>query len=391
MRLTATTGLLLAVFAFMTAPAAFAQGTQPSEILDTGTLQFEFFDNGELGTDVGVGTGLVFNGAENALFEGTFLVGTGFDAVCGEAYEAPAYEWINTAAITASTPPMGFDEAYVTGFDCSGGPLAIDVTAEAYAGSGDPYVINDFLVQNSSGGDLNGVSIGIFADFDVSSANFAQNLCDYDDSTQLLYCWDPTGDNTNYYGIAAIDYDDMDGDVTVTGVSYDALPGDAILYGGLTVIQSPPGAGADRRTVLGIGPFDLADGETQRAVFAWVAGADETEVIANAQAAQDEFGDPVAIEPLPDGTPGTHALSAPAPNPTNARTAFTLEVAQTQPVRVALYDALGREVSVLHDAPLAAGSEHRFTVDTASLPAGVYLIRAAGEQFNATRTVSLTR
>ncbi|HLT47751.1 MAG TPA: T9SS type A sorting domain-containing protein [Rubricoccaceae bacterium] len=99
----------------------------------------------------------------------------------------------------------------------------------------------------------------------------------------------------------------------------------------------------------------------------------------------------VAIEPSPDGTPGTHALTGAQPNPSNGRTALSLEVAEAQHVRVEVYDALGQRVAVLHDGPLAAGSAHRFTLDGSALASGVYVVRATGETFADTRTLTLTR
>lgn len=101
-------------------------------------------------------------------------------------------------------------------------------------------------------------------------------------------------------------------------------------------------------------------------------------------------GATVAIEPGPDGTPGTHALVA-SPNPFRHDARLSLEVAQTQSVRVAVYDALGREVAVLHDGPLASGRDHAFTLDGTDLPGGVYVVRVAGEAFSDTRTVTLAR
>jgi hypothetical protein len=89
--------------------------------------------------------------------------------------------------------------------------------------------------------------------------------------------------------------------------------------------------------------------------------------------------------------PATHALSAPVPNPSTGRAAFTLEVAETQAVRVEVLDALGRHVATLHDGPLAAGAAHRLTLDGSSLPTGVYAVRAVGETFSDARTLTLTR
>ena len=45
---------------------------------------------------------------------------------------------------------------------------------------------------------------------------------------------------------------------------------------------------------------------------------------------------------------------------------------------VAVYDVLGREVTVLHRGPLGAG-EHRLAVRPSLLPAGSYVVRAQTE------------
>src|SRR5690606_13442015 len=87
---------------------------------------------------------------------------------------------------------------------------------------------------------------------------------------------------------------------------------------------------------------------------------------------------------------GTHALSAPSPNPSAGQAQLTLSVAEAQGVTVAVYHGLGRRVAVLHDGPMAAGVAHRLAFDGSGLPAGVYAVRAVGETFSAVRTLTLT-
>src|SRR5690606_37270183 len=117
--------------------------------------------------------------------------------------------------------------------------------------------------------------------------------------------------------------DTIDEDVDLSGYCHDALPGDPILFGCLTVIQTPP-HGTDRRTVLAVGPFDIAVGEAQRILFAFVGGASESEILANAEAAQCApygCGYPPANEPT--SSPASAALHAPAPNPARGATALS--------------------------------------------------------------------
>lgn len=80
------------------------------------------------------------------------------------------------------------------------------------------------------------------------------------------------------------------------------------------------------------------------------------------------------------------ALEPPFPNPAAGRVALRLHLGAPQPVRVAVFDALGRRVAVLHDGPLPAGV-HALAFDARALPGGVYVVRARGVREEAARRV----
>ena len=96
----------------------------------------------------------------------------------------------------------------------------------------------------------------------------------------------------------------------------------------------------------------------------------------------------------PATTAGTTApltgaeLSQAYPNPFRAQTAFALRVERPQTVRVEVFDLLGRRVALLHDGAVAAGQPLRLTWDGSGAPAGLYVYRATGETFRATRRVT---
>ena len=94
-----------------------------------------------------------------------------------------------------------------------------------------------------------------------------------------------------------------------------------------------------------------------------------------------------AATELPDG----FRLSETYPNPFNPSARFTLELEQSQHVRLAAYDLLGRRVALRHDAHLAPGTVHTFTFEAGTLPSGLYLIEATGETFTATRRAVLMK
>ena len=90
---------------------------------------------------------------------------------------------------------------------------------------------------------------------------------------------------------------------------------------------------------------------------------------------------------LPEG----YRLGAAYPNPFNPTATFELEVERAQEVRVGLYDVLGREVAVLFEGALEGGEVAEVTIEGGGLPSGLYLYRAEGETFQATRRVALVK
>lgn len=101
-------------------------------------------------------------------------------------------------------------------------------------------------------------------------------------------------------------------------------------------------------------------------------------------------------------TPGPEAAAAPpaagvtaaegvavaaGPNPFRTTTAITYALAQAGHVRLAVYDVLGRQVALLVDEEVQAGT-HTATFDGASLPAGTYLYRVEAGAETATGQVT---
>jgi hypothetical protein len=86
-----------------------------------------------------------------------------------------------------------------------------------------------------------------------------------------------------------------------------------------------------------------------------------------------------------------YRLSDVAPHPVRDAGRLQLTVRETQPVRVELYDLLGRRIAVLFEGPVAANRKQILQIETSSLASGTYLLRAAGDAFIATRRVTVVR
>jgi hypothetical protein len=78
------------------------------------------------------------------------------------------------------------------------------------------------------------------------------------------------------------------------------------------------------------------------------------------------------------------------PNPAPASATVTLTLRKQGEVSAVVYDVLGREVAVLYEGPMAAGS-HALAFDGARLPGGVYIVRVTAGGVVAARTVTLLR
>ena len=164
---------------------------------------------------------------------------------------------------------------------------------------------------------------------------------------------------------------------------------------------------------VGVDGLDLRDGagwvsEVDVPLYAYDAGTDSgtSYTAANADTQPREPIAPITGAPFliggsvqPVGTftftlqtatgmepeaPDVFALESPAPNPVASTATIRLRLGTSQPLRAALFDALGRRVAVLHDGPLSAGTPV-LTVDASALPNGLYLVQIRSEEQRTTR------
>ena len=87
------------------------------------------------------------------------------------------------------------------------------------------------------------------------------------------------------------------------------------------------------------------------------------------------IGFAVALGDGPDPTAAPVEVQAARPNPFTPQTSVRFRVAQSQDVRVVLYDALGRRVRTLFEAPVEAGVYETVEISGAGLTAGTYVVR----------------
>ncbi len=100
---------------------------------------------------------------------------------------------------------------------------------------------------------------------------------------------------------------------------------------------------------------------------------------------------PTAIETIDsDGVPEQFLLDQNYPNPFNPATRIRYALPTSEPVRLAIYDMLGREVVVLVDRQQTPGI-YEVTFDADGLPSGLYVYRIEAGSSHQSRTMLLLK
>jgi len=99
----------------------------------------------------------------------------------------------------------------------------------------------------------------------------------------------------------------------------------------------------------------------------------------------------VRVDEKPSGqTPDHNELQQNYPNPFNPTTTIVFSIAQEEPVRLLLYDAIGRVIATLVDQTMPAGN-YQVTVDGSQLASGVYFYHLQTNGFTQSRKMMLLK
>ena len=100
----------------------------------------------------------------------------------------------------------------------------------------------------------------------------------------------------------------------------------------------------------------------------------------------------IAFATAGEGGPESLSVGLTAfPNPARGAVQLGLTVDQSQDVAVTLFDMMGRQVALLFEGAVAADQTLDLRLDTSSLPAGVYVVRAVGASVGLVRRVTVVR
>ncbi|MCC6864713.1 MAG: T9SS type A sorting domain-containing protein [Ignavibacteria bacterium] len=98
----------------------------------------------------------------------------------------------------------------------------------------------------------------------------------------------------------------------------------------------------------------------------------------------------IGIEPVSGNIPKTYNLSQNYPNPFNPSTNFKVDVPKTALVKVAVYDMLGKEIEILVNSQLNAGT-YNISWNAAKYSSGIYFYRYITKEFTDTKKMILVK
>jgi len=124
--------------------------------------------------------------------------------------------------------------------------------------------------------------------------------------------------------------------------------------------------------ILGATPTTFQPAATKTVYFAVSVGANETEMLANMQLAQQKYSQITSVESDLNNIPSDFILEQNYPNPFNPSTKISFGLPQRSSVVLKVFNTLGEEVAELVNESLEAGT-HSYNFDASKLTSGIYI------------------
>ncbi|MDX2286593.1 MAG: S8 family serine peptidase [Bacteroidia bacterium] len=266
----------------------------------TGNFGFQDFPLNTLGI------GARYRFRQNALFEGGFLAGSSNARVSDRLRNGSSRDSDWSISQYAAYGSSGRADQEITARYKDTQSLllnGIEVRQAAYAFEDSAYqdfVLLEYVIRNARTTTLNNLFAGLYADWDISpyylpgySDPFTSNRAGFMAGDQLFYTLDVTGQDPGYYGLGLVRGADFrgrsvvnDGSFTYSNAEkFQALSNNPLVSAG----EAGGTSGADVAQFISTGPFSLAAGVQDTAVFALLAGDSQAALAQARVAAQNAY------------------------------------------------------------------------------------------------------
>ncbi len=334
------------------------------------------------------GLGFKYNNVA-LLYEAGFMVGTDTtrvsDCVRGATPGGASdtdFGTINRIALQVPSMKSDFDTKTKYQDNLSFNPLPVSIEQNTYAWVAVPntqFVIWEYVITNTHATDtIKKMYAGIFADWDIDGATFAQNRSAYDAATKMGYSY-YTATGGKYGGIKLLTNTAPPNFYAIDHVSggnggIDYANGSDSKDKYLT-LSTPrlaagvAGSGVDVLNVMSSGPFTIAPNQSVKVAFALIGGDSLANLITGAQQAQIKYdGIPTSIE---QNIVAENGLAI-YPNPTKN----SMTISQTEKIFTAyeIYDLNGRLISENKIQSILQ------KVDLSNYAEGMYVVKLIGKE-----------
>jgi len=350
------------------------------------------------------GLGLQLENEGNFLYEAGLLIGTevfGYtkvaDRVRGEEYTDRDF-WPITVIQKDQTPTNTAFYAQGRFNDTSAisDEIGLEMTQQVWAfeESGHRnYAIVEYTITNVSEKDLNDLQVGMYADWDILNAAENRGVTAYGKRLAFVHS---SSDVPYSGGIVQLNADlpfhsfMIDNSTAIEGVDLanNGFSSEekwyALTHDKLTVGDS--GAGVDVSHVISAGSIALAQGDSHKVAFAFIATKNQTEMLASADSAFKRYN---------GFLPGQNILTPIqsinlAPNPTSNVVRVSFDLKSAESLTFDLLDINGKVISHFGDFAFFAGPNIH-TITMPNINSGSYFLRIYNDDIVRTEQVNYIR
>jgi len=345
---------------------------------NTGRVQFTLSNYGHYGFAVQSFIPLGYYGftfdAVNYLYEATFMVTTDADHVSDAGrniFPEPDNDFRVAPGgdLVVSEPGLYADQEVSCAFDDSKAehPIGLEIRQNSFSWNTSPddqYVIMEYAITNVSDSQVNNIYAGMFLNWDAGILTY--NTAWYSDPEQLGFIYYSALANNNTYRGTSVINDEGVASYTIVAMGkidgkwvwnpYPEIEKYQALTAGITTDSLDGYDSLDLAHVISTGPFSLAPGQSDTAVFALVAADDLDGLKTTATNARNKYQITLDAELVSeDILPEQFALHQNYPNPFNPTTRISFSLARRATVELTIFNILGEKVVQLLDRELPAG------------------------------------
>lgn len=267
--------------------------------------------------------------------------------------------------------------------------IIVDQEAYAFAWEADQnFVILRYQLLNAGGTDYEGFRFGTYLDFDLPLSGSQNDLLYYDSEKNLVVQEAGQGDSTCYLGAAIQSSTNLNYSHWMINNSLsanDITASNFVTTDGFTDFEKwlalDLGPGRDSQGpanvafVLSASEQTLRNQQTADYFLILAHGTSLDDLFASIDRARFQVNQILLpIEEAPSELPDAFSIDKIYPNPFNPSTLIQFSVGEAGPVKIQLFDVLGRLVYQSQFNAMAPG-KNVFTLQADNLPSGMYLLQ----------------